>query len=81
MAIKAEKKGDSLHLEINNGELNKLREILEKWEFSDYSSLLSFMISLVVLNESKSFKILLDGIQQEIAPSADLLLKQDALLF
>jgi len=34
-----------------------------------------------VLNESKSFKILLDGIQQDIAPSPDLLLKQDALLF
>jgi len=81
MAIKAEKKGDSLLLEINNGELNKLRETLEKWEFRDYSSLLSFMISLVVLNESKSFKILLDGIQQDIAPSPDLLLKQDALLF
>lgn len=73
MAIQAKEEGDKLTLEINNGEYAKLKEVLEEWSFKDYSSLLSFMISLVVLNENKSFGIRLDNIHQEIAPSPDLL--------
>ena len=51
----------------------KLREILEKWHFKDYESVLTFMISLVVLNEAPSFGILLDERHQDIAPAHDLL--------
>lgn len=74
MAIKIDKDDENhLKLTIDNGELAKFRESLKKWDFKDSQSLLSFMISLVVLNEGKSFKIILDGIAQDIAPASELL--------
>lgn len=65
-----------LKITLDNGELSKFKETYENWNFKDYQSLMSFMISLVVLNEGPSFKIKIDGIYKDIAPAPDLLKKE-----
>lgn len=73
MAVKSNEKEGKLTLEIDNGELKKLKEVMEKWSFKDYQSLQRFMISILFLNEDKSLSIKLDGRQQDIVPASDLL--------
>lgn len=73
MAVKSKKEGDKLFLEIDNGELKKLDEVMEKWAFKDYQSLIQFAISILVLNEDRSVSIKRDGILQTFAPATDLL--------
>ena len=53
--------------------LVKLNEVLEKWSFKDYQSLLRFSISLLLLNEEKYITIKLDGEKKDLVPSKDLI--------
>lgn len=73
MAVKSKKEGNKLILEIDNGDLVKLDEVMEKWSFKDYQSLLRFSISVLILSENKSISIKLEGRQQDITPASDLL--------
>jgi hypothetical protein len=73
MAVKSKKDGSKLILELDNGDISKLEEAMEKWNFKDHQSLIRFMVSMLILNEGKSFSLRIDGRQQDIIPSADLL--------
>jgi len=75
MAISSkEEVGVRLIVEINNGEYLHLQDVLKTWGFKDYPSLLSFMLSLMALNEKKSFVMRLDNDYQEVGPAPDLLI-------
>jgi len=71
MAVKSKKVNEKLELEIDNGDLTKLDEAMTKWAFKDYESLLRFSISLLILNEDKSFSIKMDGTQSDVVPAPD----------
>lgn len=73
MAVKAQEKDKKLMLDIDNGDLSKLNEVMDKWGFKDYQSFMRFAVSILLLNEEKSIGIKLDGIKQDITPSSDLL--------
>ena len=73
MAITSKNEENKLILDIDNGDLVKLNEVLEKWSFKDYQSLLRFSISLLLLNEEKYITIKLDGEKKDLVPSKDLI--------
>ena len=75
MAVKSTIKiPGNLILEIDNGDLTKLNEVIEKWAFKDYQSFMRFAVSVFLLNEEKSIGIKLDGIKKEVTPSSDLIM-------
>ena len=73
MAVKSIKEGNILKLEIDNGDLEKLDQVADKWRFKDYQSLLRFAISILILSEEKSVTIKKDGVQKNLIPAADLI--------
>ncbi|HEV2917585.1 MAG TPA: hypothetical protein VGW78_07630 [Candidatus Babeliales bacterium] len=75
MAVNSKEDNSKLILEIDNGELKKLKEVMEKWQFKDYASLMQFAISIMVLNENRYVSIKKDGETQNVAPANDLLRK------
>jgi hypothetical protein len=73
MAIRDAVQDEKLHLIIDNGDLDKLDLVLDKWSFKDYQSLIRFSVSLLLLTEDKSISIKMKGLQKEVQPAADLL--------
>ena len=73
MAIKDIMKEEKLELTIDNGDLVKLRQALDKWSFKDYQSLMRFSVSLLLLAEDFSVSIKMKGTQREIQPAPELL--------
>jgi hypothetical protein len=73
MAVKSKQEGEKLILEIDNGDLTKLDDALQKWNFKDYQSLLRFSVSMLILNEDRSFSIKRNGEQKSVVPASDLL--------
>jgi hypothetical protein len=73
MAVKSKEENGKLVLEIDNGELSKLKDVMKRWSFKDHQALMRFCISLLYLSEEQSVSIKMDGIQQPLAPSSDLL--------
>ncbi len=68
---------EKLHLIIDNGDLDKLDQALDKWSFKDYQSLIRFSVSLLLLTEDKSISIKMKGSQTEIRPAQELI-KEEA---
>jgi hypothetical protein len=77
MAIRDTIQDEKLHLIIDNGDLDKLDQVLDKWSFKDYQSLIRFSVSLLLLTEDKSISIKMKGSQTEIRPASELL-KEEA---
>ncbi len=77
MAVKDHMKNDKLQLDIDNGDLVKLKQALEKWSFKDYQSLIRFSVSVLLLAEDKSISIKLKGIQKEIQPAPEILKQEE----
>lgn len=73
MAVKSSEDGGKLTLTIDNGDYEKLNEVMEKWRFKDYQSFLRFAISVFIVSEENSITIKRDGRQQEIGPVPELL--------
>ncbi len=68
-----EESENNLILNIDNGDLVKLKEVLNKLSFKDYQSLIRFSISLLLLNEEDYITIKLDGEKKDMIPSKDLI--------
>ncbi len=75
MAVRETYSNNALSLELDNGDLKKFQEAMSKWHFKDSQSMLRFAITLLNINEKKSFGILEDGQLQEVGP-VDALLKE-----
>lgn len=73
MATISKREGDKLTLDIDNGDLKKLDQVMTKWAFKDYQSFLRFAISTLLLSEEKSISIKMDGKTQDIVPASDLI--------
>jgi hypothetical protein len=78
MPIRDKEENSILQLTIDNGDLTKLKEALEKWSFKDYQSLLRFSISVLLLNEGQSISIKTKGFSREVKPAPDLLKPTEA---
>lgn len=73
MAVISTEKGDSLTLEIDNGEFTALKKCIEQWGFLDYPSFLRFAISIIGDTEDKSIWIKSKGNLQPVFPAKPLL--------
>jgi len=73
MAVKSTQQGEKLLLEIDNGDLSKLNDVINKWGFKDYQSFLRFSISIMLVTEEKFLSIKVDHEEKVIKPSADFL--------
>lgn len=72
--IKNEK--DVLQVEFNNGDLNALNEIKNKWRFKDLESVLRFGLAVLTIAESgKLFHEKTDGKTERFEPMDDLVEK------
>src|SRR6266513_2849713 len=70
MAVIAETKNEKLILTLDNGDQEKIDQVISKWRFKDYQSFLRFTVSTMLLNENNFLSITLDGAQQDIKPPA-----------
>lgn len=79
MAInKIEEKADSLRIDINNGDLSALHEIMKKWNFKDKESALRFGIAILTMTEKGSlYQGKSDGSKLALQP-AEALINKDA---
>lgn len=73
MPVKSKEESDKLILEIDNGDLSKLKDVMDKWSFKDYQSFMRFAVSIFLLSDDNSISIKADGIRQDFAPVSDLL--------
>jgi uncharacterized ferredoxin-like protein len=73
MAVKSKEEKDRLILELDNGDMSKFNEVMEKWAFKDHQSFLRFAMSIFLLSEDNVISIKSDGIKQDFAPVHDLL--------
>ena len=73
MAIKSIEKDGKLILEIDNGDLEKLKQCMSEWSFRDNQSLIRFAISIMLVTEGKNLWIKQKGRIQQIVPSDEFL--------
>ncbi len=66
---------DVLELAIDNGDKEKLEQVLNKWNFKDYESLLRFAASILLSSEDNTVSIRIKSAIQEVAPADNLLRK------
>jgi hypothetical protein len=78
MAVKDTLEGKVLHLLVDNGDLDKLDDALNKWGFKDYQSLMRFCVSVLLLAEDNSIGMKTKGTIREIQPAADLLQEKES---
>jgi hypothetical protein len=71
MAVKI--KDYKLLLELDGGDLSKLNQVIDKWQFKDYQSFIRFAVSVFLLSDGKSIVINNDGINRQLAPALELL--------
>lgn len=72
MAVKSSSSESKLTLDIDNGDLSKLTEVMDKWKFKDHQSMLRFAISIMLLTEDKKLWMQSKGEQTQIVPADDL---------
>ena len=54
MAVIPTRQDTKLILEINNGDLTKMEEVIEKWHFKDFQSFLRFSTSILLETEDRT---------------------------
>lgn len=69
MAVTSTKKDDKLILEIDNGDLTKMKEVLDRWNFKDEQAFWRFSISLLLETEDKTLWIKEKGQPIPVAPA------------
>ena len=69
MAVTPKKLENKLILEIDNGDLTKLEEVIRRWNFKDEQSLLRFSVSLLLETEDKELWMKSEGRPIPIAPA------------
>lgn len=69
MAVTPTRKNGKLILEIDNGDLEKMEEVLKRWNFKDEQAFWRFSISLLIETEDKEIWIKTNGELTPIAPA------------
>jgi hypothetical protein len=76
MSVKVTKDDtEILELSIDNGDKQKLEQVLNKWNFKDYESLLRFAASVLLSAEDNTISIKIKSATQEVIPADNLLKK------
>lgn len=75
MAVIEKKENNKLVLEVDNGDLEKINSVMEKWNFVDIQSMLRFMVSLLLITERNVLYIDKNKLPEGRIP-ADHLIKQ-----
>lgn len=60
-------------IELNGQHLRVLDKAMERYNFKDVESLISFSVALLDLSENKTFGIFMDGRRQAVSPQDHLL--------
>jgi hypothetical protein len=69
MAVIPIRKENKLILEIDNGDLTKMEEVLKRWNFKDEQAFLRFTVSLLLETENKALWMQENGNPVPIAPA------------
>ena len=69
MAVIPNRKDGKLFLEIDNGDLDKMEEVLTKWNFKDEQSFWRFSLSILIETEDKALWIKTNGEPTPVAPA------------
>jgi hypothetical protein len=73
MSVKSKQQGDKLTLEIDNGDLTKMQEVLRHWNFKDEQSFLRFYLSILLETQDRELWIKSNGALVQIKPVESLL--------
>ena len=68
MAVISTKEENKLILELSNGDLVNLKDVLRRWNFKDEQSLLRFLLSILMETQDKELWIKSDDELIAIAP-------------
>lgn len=63
----------AVQLVINNGDLEKINQVIEKWNFRDYQSFIRFAVSIMLVTKSTSITIQTDTGATPVVPNPSLL--------
>jgi hypothetical protein len=69
MAVIPTQTDNKLTLSIDNGDLTKMEEVLEKWGFKDIQSFWRFSVSILLETEDKALWIKAKGEAVAVAPA------------
>lgn len=69
MSVKATEKDNELLLKIDNGDLTKMKEVLERWKFKDEQAFLRFTVSLLIETEDKALWMKSNGEPIKVEPA------------
>lgn len=69
MAVSAKKSNQKLTLEIDNGDLLKIEEVIKKWSFKNEQAFLRFAVSLLIETEDKDLWIKSNGEPTRVEPA------------
>lgn len=74
MAIKSlSNDSEGFQIEINNGDLKALNDVVEKWGFKDKESAIRFCIAVLSLTEAGSLYVDKDGNKAALKPQDSLM--------
>ena len=63
----------AVQLVVNNGDLEKINQVIEKWNFRDYQSFIRFAVSIMLVTKSTSITIQTDTGATPVVPNPSLL--------
>jgi hypothetical protein len=69
MSVISKREESKLILEIDNGELKKLDEVMDSWNFKNEQAFLRFVISVLIETEDKVLCIKTNGKSVAIEPA------------
>jgi predicted component of type VI protein secretion system len=73
MAVKSKYQGDKLILEIDNGDLTKMKEVLRDWDFKNEQSFWRFSLSILLEAQDRELWIKSNDEVVQIKPVDSLL--------
>ncbi|MDR2437252.1 MAG: hypothetical protein LBD17_04200 [Endomicrobium sp.] len=74
MTVKETKKDNKLVLELDNGDLEKLNNVISRWKFKDTQSFLRFAVSLMLKTNREVLYIDVNGQPEGRVPAPHLLI-------
>lgn len=63
----------ALQLTINNGDLEKINQVMNDWDFRDYQSFIRFVVSIMLVTKNKSITIQTETGATPVMPNPSLL--------
>ncbi|GBR75785.1 hypothetical protein NO2_0421 [Candidatus Termititenax persephonae] len=69
MIIKKDAPKDKMLLEFSNGDIEKFKDVMGKYNFKDEQSLIRFVLSVLLVTEDNEVQIKKDGVFTPVVPA------------